>query len=136
MPRLIFVGRYVTLAKLVCLIAFHRNTAGKLSGTTIYMSKLDIELNAVNNLSFVADAYPYRDNQTIMVVLKSPLRTSLPPDRSILSFQAADFTVSAVIEAYKQEVVLFLIDTLRVAEDLLNKSTVSQIAHLNPIFLN
>lgn len=100
------------------------------------MSKLDSELDAVNNLSFVADAYPYKDNQTIIVVLKSPLRNSLPPDRSILSFRAANFTVSAVIQAYKQEVVLFLADTLHTAEDFLLRSTVFQIAHLNPISLN
>jgi len=100
------------------------------------MTKLDLELNAVNNLSFVADAYPYKDTETIIVVLKSPLRTSLPPDRSILSFQAANFTVPAVIEAYEQEVILFLAETLRVAENLLAKSTVYKIAHLNPLFLN
>jgi len=100
------------------------------------MTKLDIELNAVNNLSFVADAYPYKDTETIIVVLKFPLRGSLPPDRSILSFQADNFNVPAVIQAYEQEVVLFLADTLRVAEDLLARSTIYKIAHLNPLFMN
>ena len=128
--------QYVTLTKSTRLIAFHHNMPESYRARLAYMNQLAIELDAVNNLPFVADAYPYKDNQTIIVVLKSPLRNSLPPDRSILSFQAADFTVSAVIQAYKQEVVLFLVDTLRTAEDLLARSTVFQIAHLNPIFLN
>lgn len=125
----------MTVLKSTRLIVF--NHSRKVSEQDqIYMSKLAVELEAVNNLSFVADAYPYKDNQTIMVVLKSPLRNSLPPDRSILSFQTANFTVSAVIQAYKREVVLFLADTLHAAEDLLVQSSVFQIAHLNPISLN
>ncbi len=100
------------------------------------MSTLDHEINAVNQLSFVADAYPYKDTQTIIVVLKSPLRKNLPPDRSILTFQIPNFTVAAVLEAYEQEVVVFLADTLRTAEKFLAKSTNQRVIHLIPLCMN
>ena len=100
------------------------------------MSKLDNEIIAVNKLPFVADAYPYKDTQTILVVLKSPLRKSLPVDRAMLTFQADNFTVAAVVEAYEKEVVVFLADTLRVAEAFLANSTQYRLAHLIPLCMN
>lgn len=100
------------------------------------MSSLDTELTAVNQLSFVADAFPYKDTETIVVILKSPLRKNLPADRSMLTFQAPSFSVAAVIEAYEQEVVLFLANTLRIAEMHLTKSTQHRLSHLLPLCMN
>lgn len=101
------------------------------------MSILDLELNAVNQLSFVADAYPYKDTETIIVVLKSPLRKNLPPDRSMLTFQTNNFNVATVIKAYEQEVVVFLADTLRIAEQFLDQTTTQhRLAYLVPVCLN
>ncbi|AUD03714.1 hypothetical protein [Spirosoma pollinicola] len=100
------------------------------------MSTLDHEIDAVNQLSFVADAYPYKDNQTIVVVLKAPLRKNLPPDRSILTFQITNFTVAAVLAAYEHEVVAFLADTLRIAETLLSQTTNQRVIHLIPLCMN
>lgn len=100
------------------------------------MSKLIQEITAVSKLPFVADAYSYKDAQTIIVVLKSEVRESMPLNRSMLTFQADNFTVDAVIQAYEQEVVLFLARTLRNAELLLAKSTRNKLTHLVPLCLN
>ncbi|AKD54688.1 hypothetical protein [Spirosoma radiotolerans] len=100
------------------------------------MSKLIRDITAVTQLPFVADAYPYKDAQTIVVVLKPEIRVNLPLNRSMLTFQADNFTVDAVIQAYQQEVVLFLAKTLHNAELLLAKSTKSKLTHLVPLCLN
>ena len=100
------------------------------------MSKLIHEIAAVTQLPFVADAYPYKDAQTIVVVLKPEIRESMPLNRSMLTFQVDQFTVDAVIQAYEQEVVLFLAISLRNAERLLAKSTRDKLTHLMPLCLN
>ena len=100
------------------------------------MSKLLRELAVVTKLPFVADAYPYKDDQTIVVVLKPELRESLPLSRSMLTFPADSFTVDAVLHAYEQEVVLFLAKASRNAELLLAKSAKNKMTHLVPLCLN
>ncbi|GAB3781112.1 hypothetical protein GCM10028818_34560 [Spirosoma horti] len=100
------------------------------------MSNLIREIAAVTQLPFVADAYPYKDAQTIVVVLKPELREGLPLNRSMLTFQADSFTVDAVIQAYQQDVVLFLAKTLHKAELLLAKSTKTEMTYLVPLCLN
>lgn len=100
------------------------------------MPHLTKELIAVTKLAFVADAYPYKDDETIVVVLKPILREGLPLNRSVLTFQTASFTADAVVRAYEKEVVLFLAETLRTAEFLLKKSTHPRINHIAPLCLN
>lgn len=100
------------------------------------MTTLIQEIIAVTKLPFVADAYPYKDAQTVIVVLKPEIRESLPLNRSMLTFQADSFTVDAVLQAYQQEVVLFLVKTLHNAELLLAKSTRNKLTHLVPLCLN
>ncbi len=94
------------------------------------------ELIAVTKLAFVADAYPYKDDETIIVVLKPILREGLPLNRSVLKFKIASFTAEAVMRAYEKEVVLFLAETLRTAEQLLTKSTQSKLKQMPTLCLN
>ncbi len=100
------------------------------------MSHLACEITAVTKLAFVADAYPYKDDETIVVVLKPALREGLPLSRSVLKFQAAGFTVDAVVEAYERDVVLFLAETLRTAEQLLARSALYRVRKMAPLCLN
>ncbi|GAB3882176.1 hypothetical protein [Spirosoma agri] len=100
------------------------------------MTHLTRTLTAVTKLAFVADAYPYKNDDTIVVVLKPALRDNLPLNRSLLTFEAADFTVAAVVEAYEREIVRFLADTLRTAEQLLASSTSARIIPIAPFCLN
>lgn len=100
------------------------------------MSTVSCEINAVTKLAFVADAYPYGNDDTIVVVLKPALRESLPLNRSILKFKAANFTANAVIETYEREVVCFLNASLRNAERLLAKSVPARIHQINSLCLN
>ncbi|ADB39361.1 hypothetical protein [Spirosoma linguale] len=91
---------------------------------------------AVAELAFVADAYPYKNPDTIVVILKPTLRDGLPLTKSTLTFNADSFTVEAVLEAYEREVVSFLANTLRTAERLLAKSTQTRSVPLAPLCLN
>ncbi|SOD99582.1 hypothetical protein [Spirosoma fluviale] len=91
---------------------------------------------AVTELAFVADAYPYKNPDTIIVILKPTLRDGLPLTKSTLTFNADSFTVEAVLEAYEREVVSFLSNTLRTAERLLAKSTRTTLAPFAPLCLN
>jgi len=100
------------------------------------MPHLTKELVAVTKLAFVADAYRYKDDETIIVVLKPALREGLPLNRSVLTFQAAIFTAEAVVRAYEKEVVLFLAETLRTAEQLLTKSTLHKVKQTATLCLN
>lgn len=100
------------------------------------MSNLLREIAAVTKLAFVADAYPYKDDQTIVVVLKPELRESLPLNRSMLTFPIDSFTVDAVLQAYEQEVVLFLAKASRNAELFLVRSAKNKMARLIPLCLN
>ena len=100
------------------------------------MSRVACELIAVTKLNFVADAYPYKDDETIVVVLKSPLRESLPYERAVLTFKANNFTEAAVVEAYEREVVHFLAETLRTAKRLLAKPVQPKLTLQAPLCLN
>ncbi|MCK8494277.1 MULTISPECIES: hypothetical protein [Spirosoma] len=100
------------------------------------MPTVTCEISAVAKLAFVADAYLYKDNQSIIVVLKPTLREGLPLNRSMLTFQVSGFTVDAVVEAYEREVVYTLAQTLRTAELLLAKSTPHRTNRFSSLALN
>ncbi len=100
------------------------------------MTHLASELIAVTKLAFVADAYPYKDDKTIIVVLKPALREGLPLKKSVLTFQTDSFTEEAVVKAYEKEVVLFLSEMLRTAEFLLKNSVQHRINQIAPLCLN
>lgn len=100
------------------------------------MSALACELSAVTKLAFVADAYASRDSDMIIVVLKPGLRERLPLHRATLTFDAVNFSIEAVIEAYERDVVEFLAESMLIAEGFMLKSTQRRITQTAAFCLN
>lgn len=100
------------------------------------MAHLASEITAVTKLAFVADAYPYGNDGTIVVVLKAALRDCLPLSRAVLKFQTANFSVATVVEAYERDVLHFLTETLCKAERLMVKPAPAKSKPLAQLCLN